>query len=44
VGLGARSEIDAVRVQWPDGSSEIWNDIRSDSEVRLRQFSGKPVK
>jgi hypothetical protein len=40
VGLGARAAIQAVVVQWPDGSTERWTDVQPDRIVRLRQGSG----
>ena len=39
-GLGTRTAIAAVVVQWPDGASERWTDIRADRRVTLRRGSG----
>jgi len=41
-GLGTKTDIRAVLVQWPDGSNESWNNIQPDRIVTLRQGSGRP--
>ena len=40
-GLGDRPEIQSVVVYWPDGSKELWDNIRSDRFALLRQGTGK---
>ena len=42
-GLGDKPEIEAVVVQWPEGSEERFEGIRSDHMVTVRQGSGKLV-
>ena len=39
-GLGETSEAQ-VLVEWPDGSKEMWDHVRADSLVKLRQGTGK---
>jgi hypothetical protein len=39
-GLGETSEAQAL-VEWPDGSKEMWDHVRADSLVKLRQGTGK---
>jgi enediyne biosynthesis protein E4 len=41
-GLGADPRIDAIVVRWLGGHSEIWNDLRADHIIVLREGSGKP--
>lgn len=43
-GLGDRPDIEAVLVQWPEGSQERFEGIKSDRIVTLRHGSGKPVE
>jgi hypothetical protein len=40
-GLGEKSNVRGVIVQWPDGSKESWDNIQADKVVVLRQGSGK---
>jgi hypothetical protein len=40
VGLGAASRVKVVRVRWPDGAIEEWNNVRIDQYTILKQ--GKP--
>ena len=40
-GLGTRPDVNSVLVGWPDGSQEVWDDVRPDRSVVLRQGSGK---
>lgn len=40
-GLGAEAEVEAVEVQWPDGTRERWLDVRPNTRLTLRQGSGK---
>jgi hypothetical protein len=40
VGLGADARPLRVRVEWPDGTSEQWNDLPVDSWLMLRQGTG----
>jgi hypothetical protein len=40
VGLGAASRVKVVRVRWPDGAAEEWNNVRIDQYTMLKQ--GKP--
>jgi hypothetical protein len=42
-GLAAKTQIQAVLVQWPDGSKESWNGIHPNRIVTLRQGTGKPL-
>jgi hypothetical protein len=42
-GLGQRTEVN-VRVEWPDGSTEVWQHVKADRLITLRQGSGQPVK
>jgi hypothetical protein len=39
-GLGADTRPPDVRVQWPDGTSEQWNDVAVDRWLTLRQGTG----
>ena len=39
-GLGRDPSLEAVIVQWPNGTREAWNDIHADRFVTLRQGSG----
>jgi hypothetical protein len=39
-GLGPRGERVSVLVEWPDGSTERWNDVQPDHVVSFRQGSG----
>jgi enediyne biosynthesis protein E4 len=41
IGLGASAAVDAVVVQWPDGQSERWSDIKVDTVLTLARGSGK---
>jgi len=41
-GLGSSTRIDAITVQWPDGTRERWTDVTADKVVTLRQGTGKP--
>ena len=41
-GLGERSDVRGLVVQWPDGSSEIWDHVKPDRLVVLRQGTGRP--
>jgi len=36
-GLGENPQVDAVTVQWPDGSREVWEKVQADKIVTLRQ-------
>jgi hypothetical protein len=42
-GLGAKPEIAAVLVHWPDGSKERFEGLRCDRIVTLRQGSGRSI-
>jgi hypothetical protein len=42
-GLGDTARIEAVRVEWPDGSKEEWTGIPIDRTVTLRQGTGKAL-
>jgi hypothetical protein len=37
VGLGAATRVKAVRVRWPDGTTEEWKDLLADRYVVLKQ-------
>ena len=41
-GLGERSDVRGLVVQWPDGSSEAWDTVKADRVVVLRQGTGRP--
>ena len=41
-GLGRDSQVKAVVVHWPGGSSEIWEEIQADQLLTLREGSGRP--
>ena len=43
VGLGLRRAVDAVVIEWPDGTSERFSPIQPDAPVTLRRGSGRPV-
>lgn len=40
-GLGDKPDLEGAAVEWPDGSSEIWNSILADRIVTLRKGSGR---
>jgi hypothetical protein len=40
-GLGERSDVRGLLVEWPDGSSETWDNVQPDNVVVLRQGTGK---
>ncbi|AMY08490.1 FG-GAP repeat [Luteitalea pratensis] len=40
-GLGERSDVRGLVVQWPDGSSETWDNVKPDRVVVLRQGTGR---
>ena len=40
-GLGERSDVRGLVVQWPDGSSETWDNVKPNRVVVLRQGTGK---
>ena len=40
-GLGENPQVDAVTVQWPDGSRETWEKVRADRIVELREGTGR---
>ena len=37
VGLGNASQVQTVRLRWPDGSVEEWKDLKADRYVNLKQ-------
>ncbi|MEF8940967.1 MAG: VCBS repeat-containing protein, partial [Salinivenus sp.] len=37
VGLGARSQVDSLRVVWPDGRTQVRRDVAADQTLTLRQ-------
>jgi hypothetical protein len=41
VGLGTADTVDAVRVHWPDGRMEAWNNVEVDRYTTLRQGSAQ---
>jgi hypothetical protein len=43
-GLATSTAIDAVAVQWPDGSRERWTGIAADRLVTLRRGTGKSTE
>ena len=44
VGLGDHPQVEAVRVYWPDGTSEAFTGLVIDTYTTLRQGSGKPFR
>jgi hypothetical protein len=42
-GLGRSPAMDAVVVQWPDGSRERWTGVAGDKVVTLGRGTGKPI-
>jgi hypothetical protein len=40
IGLGASAQIDAVVVEWPDGTRERWRGVTADRVVTLRRGGG----
>jgi len=40
VGLGNASQVQTVRLRWPDGSVEEWKDLKADRYVSLKQGNG----
>jgi len=40
-GLGDDPKIDAVMVEWPDGSHEVWEKVSADTIVTLRRGTGR---
>jgi hypothetical protein len=40
-GLGTNTNLKGVLVCWPEGSKELWSDVKPDKIVLLRQGSGK---
>jgi hypothetical protein len=43
-GLGSNAAIEAVIVQWPNGSRELWEKVKADTLLTLQQGSGKLLK
>jgi hypothetical protein len=43
VGLGGRAPVDRVRVEWPSGRIEEWNDVATGAYVTLEEGAGRPV-
>jgi hypothetical protein len=43
-GLGAAARADAIRVTWPDGSSEIFPGASANQSITLRRGEGEPVR
>lgn len=44
VGLGDASIVSRVRIDWPSGRSEVWEDIAVNQVVVLAEGSGRPVQ
>ena len=42
-GLGNASQVQTVRLRWPDGSDEEWKDLKADQYINLKQGSGSAV-
>ena len=42
-GLGSARQLDEVRVRWPDGTTQIFHDLATNSFYRLRE-GGNPAK
>jgi len=43
VGLGNASQVQTVRLRWPDGSDEEWKDLKADQYINLKQGSGSAL-
>jgi hypothetical protein len=43
-GLGTKPAIGAVVVEWPDGASERWTEIKSNRRLTLRRGTGEVKK
>jgi hypothetical protein len=43
VGLGNATQVQTVRLRWPDGSDEEWKDLKADQYINLKQGSGSAV-
>jgi hypothetical protein len=43
-GLGQATHVDAITVDWPDGSQELFPGMAVDSSVLLRKGEGKPFR
>ena len=43
-GLGPKTGVFAIVVQWPDGAGERWGDLAADRGVTLRRGTGQPLK
>jgi enediyne biosynthesis protein E4 len=41
-GLGERSDVRGLLVEWPDGSSETWDNVQPGNVIVLRQGTGEP--
>jgi len=37
IGLGDRTQIDELRIHWPDGSQQVVHDVAIDSATRIQQ-------
>ena len=42
-GLGDSPQIEKIRIEWPDGSIEEWQDVSIDRYTTLRQGEGRPA-
>jgi hypothetical protein len=43
-GLGQNPIIDALVVEWPSKRNEVWNGIKANKSIDLREGSGKPYR
>lgn len=43
-GLGSDANLQRVLVRWPGGSREVFESIKPDTVVTLRQQTGKPYQ
>ena len=43
-GLGSRESVDSLRIVWPDGATEVVEDLAANQTVRLRHNASYPVK
>lgn len=41
IGLGNHSQADKIEIKWPDGNSEVFENISADQYLNIRQGSGK---
>jgi hypothetical protein len=42
-GLGEDAKVERLMVHWPDGQREVWDQVRADQILPLKQGSGRAV-